>query len=372
MNVGIDARVLEKNMTGIGRFLACLLQHIPEVDPQNEYYLFGYGKVGVGNERFHSIATAPAFSSSKMFSPLWLHYVLPGQLKAHQIDVLYSPNFLAPPKRVASRWKSIVVVCDTFHKLQKQFLALYYRMYINPVLERSIAHSDAIVTISQHSKLDIVRSYSVAPERVRVIYPSAEHRFNPQTLEGSRRKEIAERLKLPGRFVLCVGVVEARKNIIGLTRIADLLKRKGITTPIVLIGRAGFGFAKIMDEVRKRDNMLYISYVNDDVLPDVFKMASVFVFPSYYEGFGIPPLEAMQSGIPVVTSNTSSLPEVVGGAGSMFHPDDAEGFAAEIARLLEDETYAATKSKLGIIEAAKFSARDSASSLVQLFSLVGT
>jgi glycosyltransferase involved in cell wall biosynthesis len=372
MKIGIDARTLEKKMTGIGRYLLDMLKCIPEVDTKNSYYLFSYRNIDIKNSRCVSVAPAPRFPSSKIYSPLWLLKVIPKQLKKYEIDIFFSPNFLAPPKKEASRWKSIIVVCDVFQKLGKRYIPFSYNVYLNSVLRHSIPQSDAIVTISQHSKQDIVQTYSVAPEKIHVIYPSANKRFNAEQIDAMRRKEVTERYKLPQQFILYVGVVEVRKNIIGITRIADILKRQGVTVPIVLIGRNGFGFNKIMNEVSKRNNIQYVDYVGEEFLADIYKLASVFVFPSYYEGFGIPPLEAMQSGVPVVTSNTSSLPEVVGEAGSMFHPDDADGFANEIIRLLEDGQYHRSRSEGGIAQARRFNAHDSAASLVQLFSRVGS
>jgi glycosyltransferase involved in cell wall biosynthesis len=372
MNIGIDARVLEKRMTGIGRFLSELLKHIPGIDTKNRYFLFSYGKVDVGNDRYISVPTAPRFISSKLYSPLWLLRVLPRQLREHKIDMLFSPNFLAPLRRNTEKWKSIVVVCDAFVKLDVRYFSVPYTMYVNALLPRSIQQSAAIVTISEHSKKDLVRYYGVNPEKIHVIYPSASARFSPEHLSESRRNEIIKHFALPEQFILSVGVVEERKNVIGLTRIADILKRKGVRIPIVLIGGAGFGFKKIMKALRARDNILYLSRVGEEYLPDIYRMASAFVFPSYYEGFGIPPLEAMQSGVPVVTSNTSSLPEVVGEAGSMFHPDDADGFANEIIRLLEDRQYHRRRSEGGIAQARRFNAHGSAAALVQLFSIVGS
>jgi len=253
-----------------------------------------------------------------------------------------------------------------------RYFSVPYIMYVNALLSRSIEQSSAIVTISAHSKKDLVRYYGVNPQKIHVIYPSAGAHFRPQQPSDSRRSEIMKHFSLPDKFILSVGVVELRKNVIGLTRIADILKRKGIDIPIVLIGGPGFGFKEIMKAVNARDNILYLSRVGEEYLPEIYQMASVFVFPSYYEGFGIPPLEAMQSGIPVVTSNTSSLPEVVGEAGSMFHPDDGEGFANEIIRLLQDREYHKRKSDSGIAQARKFNAFDSASALVQLFTTVGS
>lgn len=372
MNIGIDARVLERKMTGIGRYLLDLLKHIPEVDTKNSYYLFSYGAVDTRMDRSLSVPTAPHFISSKLYSPLWLLRVLPKHLRKYNIDVLFSPNFLAPPKRRDDEWKSVPVVCDTFLKIGKKYFSTAYSMYVDSMLKHSIGRSDAIVTISQHSKKDIIRYYGVAPEKIHVIYPSADERFNAHQISPTRRKEIAERFKLPEQYILCVGVVEVRKNVIGLTRIADILKKRGVRAPIVLIGRAGFGFKKIMKEVKIRENLLYLDHVDEGYLPEIYRLASAFVFPSYYEGFGIPPLEAMQSGTPVITSNTSSLPEVVGEAGRMFHPDDVDGFAEEVIRLLEDRHYRQTRSDSGIAQARKFSARDSASTLVQLFSLVNS
>ena len=358
-------------MTGIGRYLLDLLKYIPATD-DNAYYLFSYRGATVVNERFVSIPTAPRFVSSKLYSPFWLLKVLPKYLKQHEIDVLFSPNFFAPPKQKSTKWKSIILVCDTFLQLREQYHSSVYSLYAKSLLQRSVKESDAIVTISQHSKTDIIRSYGATPEKIFVIYPSAGQNFNTETLGSKHRQEISQRFGLPLQFILYVGVIELRKNILGITRIADELKRRNVNVPIVLVGRPGFGFEKIMREVSARGNIRYVSYVEEEFLPEIYRMASVFIFPSHYEGFGIPPLEAMQSGVPVVVSDTSSIPEVVGEAASMFPPDDALGFANEIIRLLENKEYHEKRRQSGILQAAKFSAHDSAAALVQLFSLISS
>ena len=169
-------------------------------------------------------------------------------------------------------------------------------------------------------------------------------------------------------FILYVGLIENRKNILGILQIADILYKKKINVNILIVGSAGFGFEKIFKEIKKRSSYVnYINYVDDNTLKILYNMATLFIFPSYYEGFGIPPLEAMQTGIPVLASKTSSLIEVVGEGGILHEPNNYEAFATDIERLLnETELYQEMKKK-ALLQAKNFSKEKSIKELIKVF-----
>ncbi len=366
MNIGIDVRVLERRMTGVGRYLISLLKHLPNVDRVNNYHLFSYNVPYHKNKFYLHVATG-CHLSSKLYSPVWLNFVLPPFLKKYDIDLLFLPNYLAPIKRKKTKWQSIILIHDVFHKIDNNYHPYLYQKYVDMLLPISIDQCGAIVTNSAHTKRDIIKFYKFPPEKIFVVHPSADERFKPRVLNRRKRYEFMMRYQLPESFILYVGVIENRKNIIGILHISDILRHKGIEIPIILVGTLGFGSDRIINEIKKRHNVFYLSYIENKFLPYFYNTAKLFLFPSFYEGFGIPPLEAMKSGLPVLASNTSSLPEVIEDAGIMHHPKDYESFAKDIDKLLTDKTLYEEMSKKAIMQAEKFDAKKSAKKLAEVF-----
>jgi glycosyltransferase involved in cell wall biosynthesis len=356
MKIGIDARLLERRMTGIGRYLENIVRHIPECDAENEYVLFSYRPLaGFPKGNMKNVATTDAAAEGalqKIRSVLWLHTVLPRFIKKEKIDVFFSPNMLLP--LFGAGKKNIITIHDTFHLIDPKFHSPIYRAYISFFLSQTFKETDHILTVSEASKRDIVRLLHVPEEKITVTYEAAEERFMPREIPEEERTRLRAKYGLPGEFMLYVGVIEERKNIAGLIKIADGLKGK-TDLPIVLVGRLGYRGEDYIDEIKKRDNMNYVGFVDYEDLPFLYDLATLFIFPSRYEGFGLPPLEAMQSGVPVVASNASSLPEVVGDAGILLSPDDYEGFISTILELLSNSGKRAELREKGLAQAKNFS-----------------
>lgn len=368
MCIGVDARLLERKMTGVGRYLLNILRHIPEYDNQNDYYLFSYGKLSqYEKEKIKSISTinfTPQGILQRTISPLWLNFILPKYLEKYNINLFFSPNHFLPLKKIKA--KSIIVIHDVFHKVNKNFHPLYYRKYVDFFLPRAIKNSNLIITISECSKKDIIRFYNVPAEKIKIIYPAADEAFQMKELTEREKKQYREKHNLPEKFILYAGVLEERKNIEGIIKIADLLKDK-TEIPILLFGKIGHRGKVYLREMQQKKNICYKGFVESDDLPYVYNLATIFLFPSFYEGFGLPVLEAMQSGVPVITSNTSSLPEVVGEGGIMREPNDYEGFADDILRLLEDKDFYDKMRRQGIEQAKNFSWENTTKEIIKLF-----
>jgi glycosyltransferase involved in cell wall biosynthesis len=226
-----------------------------------------------------------------------------------------------------------------------------------------------IVTISESSKRDIIRFYNVPEEKIKVIYEAAEDDFQPRNLSEFEKIKLREKYNLPEKFILYIGVLEERKNIEGIIKIADLIEEK-TKVPILLFGRIGHRGNQYLKEIKKRKNIQYKGFVDNKDLPYIYNLATIFLFPSFYEGFGLPVLEAMQSGVPVLTSNTSSLPEIVGEAGLMHEPRDYENFAKDIIKLLEDKNFYDKMKNKGLEQAKKFSWEKTTKELVNLFNQI--
>ncbi len=356
MNIGIDARLLERRMTGIGRYLANIVRYIPACDPRNRYFLFTHRPVGgFPKENLVNIATMDAAAGGalqKIRSVLWLHAVLPRFLKKEKIDILFSPNTLLPIGKTAT--KNAITICDVFQLVDPKFHSPLYRAYFSFFLSRTLKKTDHVFTISEASKRDIVRLLHVPEEKITVTYLAADECFMPRAISPADRVRYAKKYGLPERYILYVGVLENRKNIDGIIKIADDLRGK-TDVSIVLAGRAGYGGKEYVEEIKRRNNMRHLGFFEDADLPYLYNLAELFLFPSRYEGFGLPPLEAMQSGIPVVASSASSLPEVIGDAGILLPPENHQEFADAILRLLADPQKRTDAAARGLAQAKKFS-----------------
>lgn len=337
MKIAIDARVIERKMTGIGRYLLDIINNIKKFDKENEYVLFSTVPLkNITDNYFDNIVLNKYKIRDKLYSPFWLNFILKEYLIKNKFDLFFSPNFLCPLGKYIN-FRRIITVHDVLFKIDKNFFSFYYRNYMNFFLKYSINASDKIITISECSKNDLMNYYKFNENKIKIIYSSADPRFKYRELTELDSIQIREKYKLPLLYVLYVGVIDNRKNISTIIKIADVLKIKKPELKFVLIGKPHYGFGKLINEIRKRENIIYLEYVPDDDLPYIYNLAKLFLFTSYYEGFGIPVLEAMQSGIPVISSNSSSLPEVIGDSGIMHEPDDVDGFANSILFLLENE-----------------------------------
>jgi len=378
MRIATDARLLERRITGIGKYFEGVFRNILKIDKKNEYFLFSSGKIGKYSEKgFRIIPTGRNhFLPQKISSPLWLQTTLPLLLKKYKIDLFYSPHFVLPLIKTVP--KCIVTIHDLAHKISKDFKDPVYQKYLWFLLRYSLRNSEAIITISQNSKRDILKYYgkSISADKIKIVYPAVDERFKPMFLRNYENlTKVRKKYFLPEEFILYVGRIENRKNIQGIIKVADRLNKLNSLNNlnIVLVGETGYAGSKdLMEEIKKRNNIHHIEYIEDKDIPYVYNLAKIFLFLSFYEGFGLPVLEAMQSGLPVLTSNTSSLPEVVSNGGIMHNPVDYEGFTKDIVRLLEDKKFYQEMSCRAISQAKKFSWRESTNKLVKVFEEIGS
>jgi glycosyltransferase involved in cell wall biosynthesis len=369
MNIGIDARLLGGRITGIGRYLINILKYLPQYDKQNNYYLYAYE----GTEFYHSFYNYSIIKRSKLprqlYEHYWLNFVLPQLIEKQKIDVFFTPYVLVPVKR--GNYKNVSVLHDSIAKACKNSYSLHYRTYMNMFIPLSMNRSDVVVTDSFSSKQEIIKYYNVPAEKIEVMHLWTDEEYQPRQLNEDQKLTVRNKYNLPEKFVLYVGVLEDRKNIKGIIKISDILKSKGYDIKFLLVGKKGFGFPEIEKELESRkDRITHLKFVDETSLPLLYNMASVFLFPSNYEGFGLPPLEAMKSGTPVLTSDNTSLPEVVGEGGIMLDSKDYHGFSNNIIRLLEDENYHRTMSRKALKQAEEFTPDNQIGKLISIFNHV--
>ncbi|HEY7660260.1 MAG TPA: glycosyltransferase family 1 protein [Actinomycetota bacterium] len=243
------------------------------------------------------------------------------------------------------------------------------RWFLRTMMPRFLNRADRIITPSEHTRRDALRHYRLDPAKIEVIPEGVDDRFHPG-LPAETVSAIRERYRLPDRFVLCVGTIEPRKNLTTLLDAYAELRRDHPDVGLVLAGGLGWMVDDVIARVRslrlERDVRL-TGYVPDDEVPAVMNAADAFAYPSEYEGFGLPPLEAMACGVPVICSDATSLPEVVGDGGIQVPPHDVGAWVRALRRVLEDEEVAAALRAKGPARAARFTWTEAASRTIEVY-----
>ena len=367
MRIVIDCSVLDRAITGTGRYLLNILEELPIQDKHNEYLLFATIEPDVDKSFYRIVLSKPSLFPAKINSPIWLNFTLPQMIKKYKGDLLFAPNILLPVVDL-NGIKCVSVIHDVIPIIYKEYYPYFYKKYLSLFLPRSLRRSDNIITVSEQSKKDIIKFYNIPSHKIVVAHNTASHTFKPRNLSDGIYPEIIERLSLPVKFLLYVGVIESRKNILGIISILDIVREQGSKLELVMIGKPGYGSDKIIPEIQKRKQFIkYFKYLDDKALAYIYNLAFAFIFPSYYEGFGIPPLEAMQSGIPVLSSNTSALTEVVGDGGMLHSPEDHMGFAKDILKLENDKNYYSLMKLKALNQAKKFNVSETTQKIINIF-----
>jgi glycosyltransferase involved in cell wall biosynthesis len=276
-------------------------------------------------------------------------------------DICIWPNFISWP--TLRGVQNVVVIHDLCYLLHGQYMTDRDRHYYATLVPRALRRADRVIAVSSNVKQELVEYLGVREERIAVVPPAVEpERFYPR--DAGEIERVKRSHGLSGPYILYTGTVEPRKNVIGLldayAALPDTLRD---AFSLVLVGGGGWLDADILRRLDELSELSIIptGYVADADLPALYSGARLFVYPSMYEGFGMPPLEAMACGVPVITSNSSSLPEVVGDAGLMVSATDTNELSSAIERVLTDEQLAAAMRTRGLLRAERLTWAHSAS-----------
>jgi glycosyltransferase involved in cell wall biosynthesis len=349
---------------GIHTYIQHSLQHLPEADPALRLTLFTAHPPA---ELLPSIEVRrPRWQIDRpVLRILWEQMALPAAARRAQADVLHATAFVAP---IARPCPTVITIYDVSFALFPQLFRGFNQTYLRAGTRWSVRHAQRIITISDCTRRDVHRLYDVPLDRIVVAYPGVG-----ETLRRADPDQVREfrRLKnLPDKFLLYLGTLEPRKNLPMLVRAFAQLKRECPDAVLVLAGGLGWLADEIFAAIEScgvRDSVLLPGYVAAEDKALWYTAATAFVFPSLYEGFGMPPLEAMACGAPVVTSNTASLPEVVGEAGLMLAPDDVSGWAAALKRVWTDAAYRAELADRGVRQTQQFTWQATSRQIAQAY-----
>lgn len=365
MRIGIIADSLGSSFTGIGNYAYNLLKNLPEIEEDNEFVVICSNiNIPVPLKCNSLVVSTPRFICRKIIRKL---VILPYKLNDLNFDIVHDTYHFGP-SLFSSTYRKVVTIFDLSPHLFPETHRLSTVMAHKFLLPLILKKADCIITISNSTKNDL-KHLKVDAGKIKVIHLAADEKFQP--LDKEKIQTFKTKYNLNFRFLLYIGTLEPRKNIPTLIQAFSNLKKKHVLPhKLVIAGKKGWKYKSIFELIEKlnlQDDVIFTGYVPDEDLPALYNAADLFVFPSLYEGFGLPPLEAMACGCPVITSNTSSLPEVVGDAGIMIDPYDVDGLAEAIYNVLTNMELKEDMVKKGLERAKMFSWEKTAKETLKVY-----
>lgn len=369
MRIGIDIRYLSvhNSKAGIYQYIYNLVANLLSIDSSNDYVLFSAYSRGKGFQGDRSIPNKLIRRFPGQFSDFFLTKLLvPIEFFAGRIDVFHGPCFFVP-KSIGC--KSVSTVHDLMTLRHPEFLTQSLNSDFRKKVYASL-NADAIIAVSNFTKQEIVELLKFPEERIRVVYNGISPIFRPIE-DRAKIEEIKVKYGVKGPYFLSVGNIEPKKNIETLIRACAKLRKETIYKyPLLVVGFKGWGFQKVWEVVQQchsENETLFIGVVDGDELPYLYSGAESFIFPSLFEGFGIPLIEAMACGTPVIASSRTSIPEVTAGAALLVEPLNADGLAAAIYEILSDPERKKGLVERGIERAKFFSWKKTAKETLNLY-----
>jgi glycosyltransferase involved in cell wall biosynthesis len=356
VRIGIDARKLHD--FGIGTYIRNLLRQLARLDRDTEFVLLCRSddapSLASLGPNFRPVAeTAGNYSLAEQVK-------IPLALRRERVDLFHAPHYVLPPLVPC---RSVVTIHDCIHLMFPQYLPSRIALrYARASISTASRRATRVLTVSESSKRDILRFVDLPADKIDVIYNAYDERFTVEPREEDVVR-VRERYQLHDEFVLYAGNVKPHKNLERLIEAFHLVRSRGLDhLKLVMIGDEISKYAALRRAVHQHQLHKYVrflGYLPEETLAVMYRLAGVFVFPSLYEGFGLPPLEAMASGTPVVTSNVSSLPEVAGDAALLVDPYDPAAIADGIYRVITDAPLRRTLRQKGLARANQFSWEES-------------
>jgi glycosyltransferase involved in cell wall biosynthesis len=372
MNIGVDIRpLMSKVRTGVGEYTCELLNAVFEIDKNNQYFLFynSYNDVSdwIPKWRMDNVKIISTRWPNKLFNGLSMCLEQPklDKLLGHKIDLFYSPNlnFTA----VSKNCKLVLTVHDISFTLFPEFFTLKQRLWHKVIRPKNqFLRADMVVVPSANTMRDLSDYYGVNPEKIKVIYPGLSLQKN--------ENNVSEKYNLPQKYFLFLGTIEPRKNITG---IIDAFEKcySSLKDPytLVIAGADGWKNKDIYQRIAASpigEKIKIIGYIPPEEKYSLYSKSDIFIYPSFYEGFGFPVLEAMSAGVPVITSNRSSLPEIGGQAVYYINPNNPLSISEGMMRIANNEKISQYYRSKGLIQAEKFKWQNAAAQWLNIINQI--
>lgn len=366
MHIGIDCRLPTYRMGGISQYTIHLIHALGALVADESFTIFHSRK----ETRAFLPPANSRFSRRNLWTPCHHRFerqALAVELLPRRLDVLHSPDFIPP---AAGARRRVITVHDLTFLYYPEFLTAESRRYYTGQIEWAVTAADHIIADSEATRRDTIAMLGVGPTRVTTIHLAANPIYTAHYSAGEIEKTVAE-YGVGRGFILAVGTLEPRKNLVTLLRAYHKMRQtRAISVPLVLVGGKGWMYDDIFAAIADlglTDHVIHLSGIPDEKLAHLYRAAGVLAFPSHYEGFGLPALEAMHAGCPVVASNRGSLPEVVGEAAISLEPDDVDAWAEALGRVLSNPSLTQSMSAAGLVQAEGFSWKRTAVATLEIY-----
>jgi len=355
MRIGLDATALPPQPVGAGNYIINLIRSLHLCDSEYEFVVFAQRS----RQHLFNLPSSPRLHWQAIhdMSParrlIWEQITFPGLVKQANIDLLHTPHYTRPYQLTCP---SVVTFHDMTFFLYPHLHTLAKRIFFANAIRISARRANALIAVSESTRQDAIRLLNIPQNKITAIPLGVDENFHPVSDE-SLLADVRQRYNLPEQFILYVGIVEPRKNLSLLINSYKTLVSEGTHPPLVIVGRFGWMYNELLDQIDTlglKNQIHFTGYVPQADLPIVYNLAEVFVYPSIYEGFGLPPLEAMACGTPVITTAVSSMPEHVGDAGVLVPAEDETALSRAIQKVLTDQTLREQLRSKGPKQAAKF------------------
>jgi glycosyltransferase involved in cell wall biosynthesis len=379
MNIGFDAKRAYHNGTGLGHYSRTLINSLSALFPEHEYFLFNpkpaaLYKPEAGN--IHEIQ--PSGTLSKLFHSAWRSSWVTSDLKKNNIHLYHGLSHEIPAGIQKTGIPSVVTMHDLiFERYPEQYSKVDVQIY-RKKFRYAAAHADKVIAISEQTKADLIRFYNTPERKIEICYQSCNPAF-AQKIASDEKKRIKQLYGLPDKFFLYVGSIIERKNLLTICKAMHILNSE-TSLPLVVIGSGGTYKQKVQEYVRKEGLEEKIIFLSETEVarnstafrtaadfPAIYQSATALIYPSLFEGFGIPVLEALWSRVPVITSNVSCMPETGGDAAFYVNPNNEEEMAAAMQTVAGDQALRMEMIDKGWEHAHKFTNEKCAASVMMLY-----
>ena len=379
MNIGFDAKRAFHNGTGLGHYSRTLIRSLAEYFPEHEYFLFNpkaSTTFELSGPHLHEVQ--PAGLMNQLFRSAWRSSWVKKDLNQYKIDLYHGLSHEIPMGMQDTGIRSVVTIHDLIHERHpEQYNAIDVKIYTKK-FRYACAHANQVIAISEQTKRDIMDFYSTPEEKITVCYQSCNPAF-AQVVSQEEKERVKKQYSLPDQFFLYVGSLIERKNLLNICKALFLL-RNDVQVPLVVIGDGGTYKQKVKDYVKQNGLEHKVIFLSEQdtarnshefrsaaIFPAIYQSAIAMIYPSFFEGFGIPVLEALWSRLPVITSNVSCLPEAGGPGAHYVDPANAEELAAGMMKFFTDPVYADALRTKGWAHAQGFTQQKCAAAVMDVY-----